>query len=221
MDTVRRNIGKTLAEEHPIDADIVISVPDSSNTAALGFSKASGIPFEIGLIRNHYIGRTFIHPSQVTREARVRIKFNPVRGVLEGKRVVVVEDSIVRGTTFKKLTHLIRKAGAREIHLRVSSPPIIAPCFYGMDFPTYEELMAANRSVEEIRRFIGVDTLGYLSLDGLKRSVPNGTSDYCTACFSGDHPTRIPLHLKKSCLEDEVAPNAHIIDAHSLRYKAS
>lgn len=219
VDTVRRNIGRTLAEEHPVDADIVISVPDSSNTAALGFSKASGIPFEIGLIRNHYIGRTFIHPSQVTRDARVRIKFNPVRGVLEGKRIVVVEDSIVRGTTFKKLTHLLRKAGAREIHLRVSSPPIVAPCFYGMDFPTYEELMAASRSVEEIRKFMGVDTLGYLSLDGLRKSVPNGTTDCCVACFNGDHPTHIPPHLKKSCLEDAVAPNAHIIDAHSLRYK--
>jgi amidophosphoribosyltransferase len=219
VDTVRRNIGKTLAEEHPVDADIVISVPDSSNTAALGYSKSSGIPFEIGLIRNHYIGRTFIHPSQVTRDARVRIKFNPVRGVLEGKRVVVVEDSIVRGTTFKKLTHFLRKGGAKEIHLRVSSPPIIAPCFYGMDFPTYEELMASSRTVEEIRRFIGVDTLGYLSLDGLMRSVPNGTNDYCAACFSGEYPTSIPSDLKKGCLEDANTSNTHIIDAHSLRYR--
>jgi amidophosphoribosyltransferase len=218
VDTVRRNIGKTLAEEHPIDADIVISVPDSSNTAAIGYSRASGIPFEIGLIRNHYIGRTFIHPSQVTRDARARIKFNPVRGVLEGKKIVVVEDSIVRGTTFKKLTHLLRKAGAREIHLRVSSPPIISPCYYGMDFPTYEELMASNRNVEEIRQFIGVDTLCYLSLEGLKRSVPNGMNDYCTACFSGEYPTCIPPDLKKSCLEDTASPNIHIIDALSLRY---
>jgi amidophosphoribosyltransferase len=218
VDTVRRNIGKTLAEEHPVDADIVISVPDSSNTAALGYSKQSGIPFEMGLIRNHYIGRTFIHPSQVTRDARARIKFNPVRGVLEGRRVVVVEDSIVRGTTFRKLSRLLRKAGAREIHLRVSSPPIIAPCFYGMDFPTYEELMASTRSVEEIRKFIGVDTLGYLSLDGLKRSVPNGMSEYCTACFSGEHPTAVPIELKKSCLEDSTSPNAHIVDAFSQRY---
>jgi amidophosphoribosyltransferase len=218
VDTVRRNIGKTLAEEHPIDADIVISVPDSSNTAAIGYSRASGIPFEIGLIRNHYIGRTFIHPSQVTRDARARIKFNPVRGVLEGKKIVVVEDSIVRGTTFKKLTHLLRKAGAREIHLRVSSPPIISPCYYGMDFPTYEELMASNRNVEEIRQFIGVDTLCYLSLEGLKRSVPNGMNDYCTACFSGEYPTCIPSDLKKSCLEDTASPNIHIVDALSLRY---
>jgi amidophosphoribosyltransferase len=218
VDTVRRNIGKTLAEEHPVDADIVISVPDSSNTAAIGYARAAGIHFEIGLIRNHYIGRTFIHPSQVTRDARVRIKFNPVRGVLEGKRVIVVEDSIVRGTTFKKIAHLLRKAGAREIHLRVSSPPIISPCFYGMDFPTYEELMASSRSVEEIRKFIGVDTLGYLSLEGLRRSVPNGTNDYCTACFSGLYPTVIPSDLKKSCLEDSETPNTHIIDAQSLRY---
>jgi amidophosphoribosyltransferase len=218
VDNVRRNIGKTLAEEHPAEADIVISVPDSSNTAALGYSKTSGIPFEIGLIRNHYIGRTFIHPSQVTRDARARIKFNPVRGVLEGKRVVVVEDSIVRGTTFKKITRLLRNAGVKEIHLRVSSPPIISPCFYGMDFPTREELMASSRSVEEIRKFIDVDSLGYLSLPGLLKSVPNGTVNYCHSCFSGAYPTEIPPDLKKSCLES-ATPNSHIIDAMSLRYE--
>lgn len=218
VDTVRRNIGKTLAEEHPVDADIVISVPDSSNTAALGYAHASGIPFEIGLIRNHYIGRTFIHPSQVTRDAKVRIKFNPVRGVLEGKRVIVVEDSIVRGTTFKKITTLLRSAGAKEIHLRVSSPPIVHPCFYGMDFPTREELLASKWSIEDIRQFMGVDTLGYLSLEGLKKSVPNGRNHYCAACFSGEYPTSIPADLKKSCLEC-ATPNSHIIDAFSLRYE--
>lgn len=218
VDTVRRNIGKTLAEEHPVEADIVISVPDSSNTAALGYSRASGIPFEIGLIRNHYIGRTFIHPSQVTRDAKVLIKFNPVRGVLDGKRVVVVEDSIVRGTTFKKITTLLRNAGAKEIHLRVSSPPIVYPCFYGMDFPTREELLASKWSVEEIRQFMGVDTLGYLSLEGLRKSVPNGNNRYCAACFSGEYPTSIPADLKKSCLET-ATPNSHMIDALSLRYE--
>lgn len=217
VDTVRRNIGKALAEEHPVEADIVISVPDSSNTAALGYARASGIPFEIGLIRNHYIGRTFIHPSQVTRDAKVRIKFNPVRGVLEGKRVIVVEDSIVRGTTFKKITSLLRTAGAKEIHLRVSSPPILYPCFYGMDFPTREELLAAKWSVEDIRQFMGVDTLGYLSLEGLKKSVPNGKNRYCAACFSGEYPTELPMDQKKSCLES-ATPNSHMIDAFSLRY---
>ena len=218
VDKTRRKIGKTLAKESPVDADIVISVPDSSNTAALGYAQTTGIPFEIGLIRNHYIGRTFIHPSQVTREASVRIKFNPVRGVLKGKRVVVVEDSIVRGTTFRKIARLLRNAGVKEIHLRVSSPPIIAPCFYGMDFPTREELLASNMSVEEIRQKLGVDTLSYLSLEGLLKSVPNGGNNYCEACFSGNHPTRIPKNLQKSCLED-VTPNSHIIDALSLRYE--
>ncbi len=219
VDKARRRIGQTLAEEYPVDADIVISVPDSSNTAALGYSRASGIPFEIGLIRNHYIGRTFIHPSQVTRDAKVRIKFNPVRGVLEGKRIVVVEDSIVRGTTFKKITRLLRGAGVKEIHLRVSSPPIMAPCFYGMDFPTREELLASSMSVEEIARFMGVDTLGYLSLEGLLDSVPNKGNSYCDACFSGNYPVEPPQDLKKSCLEDATA-NAHLVDALSLRYES-
>jgi len=217
VDRTRREIGRTLAKEYPVDADIVIPVPDSSNTAALGYSQESGIKFEIGLIRNHYIGRTFINPSQVTREHSVRIKFNPVRGVLKGKKVVVVEDSIVRGTTFKKIAKLLRNTGVKEIHLRVSSPPIISPCFYGMDFPTREELMASHRSVEEIKRFIDVDSLGYLSLDGLVKSVPNGDNSYCTACFSGNYPTELPEEFTKSCLEN-ATPNSHFIDALSLRY---
>ncbi|MBN1294200.1 MAG: amidophosphoribosyltransferase [Candidatus Latescibacteria bacterium] len=218
VDKARRKIGHMLAKESPVDADMVISVPDSSNTAALGYSKATGIPFEIGLIRNHYIGRTFIHPSQVTRDAKVRIKFNPIRGVLEGKKIVVVEDSIVRGTTFRKIAKLLRDAGAKEIHLRVSSPPIISPCFYGMDFPTREELLASSMSVEEIRKHMGVDSLSYLSLEGLKSSVPNGDNSYCTACFSGEYPTKLPVGCQKSCLEDDT-PNSHIIDAQSLRYE--
>jgi len=217
VDTVRREIGRTLAQEYPVEADMVISVPDSSNTAALGYSQESGITFEIGLIRNHYIGRTFIHPSQVTREHSVRIKFNPVRGVLEGKRIVVVEDSIVRGTTFRKIAKLLRSAGAKEIHLRVSSPPIISPCFYGMDFPTREELMASHRNIEEIRKFMGIDSLGYLSLDGLIKSVPYEDNSYCTACFSADYPTKLPGNFAKSCLEN-ATPHSHFFDAFSLRY---
>ncbi len=218
VDKARRKIGKTLAKEYPVEADIVISVPDSSNTAALGYSQESGIRFEIGLIRNHYIGRTFIHPSQVTREHSVRIKFNPVRGIIEGKKIVVVEDSIVRGTTFKKIAKLLRGAGANEIHLRVSSPPIISPCFYGRNFTNREALLASHRSVEEIRKFIDVDSLGYLSIEGLLKSVPNKDNSYCTACFSAKYPTELSANITKSCLED-ATPNSHFIDAFSLRYK--
>ncbi|MDP8237961.1 MAG: amidophosphoribosyltransferase [Candidatus Hatepunaea meridiana] len=194
VDKTRRRLGHNLAKGHPIkDADIVISVPDSANTAALGFSHESGITFEIALIRNHYIGRTFIEPEQRMRDFGVKIKFNPVVGVLKGKSVVVVEDSIVRGTTLKKLVRHIRDAGAREVHVRVSSPPIINPCFYGMDFPTKDELKAAWSSVEEIREFTGADTLEYLSVKELLESVPHDNGqDYCTACFTGDYP--IPIN---------------------------
>ncbi len=188
VDRARRRLGKNLANEHPVEADMVISVPDSSNTAALGYARNSGIKFEIGLIRNHYIGRTFIHPDQSGRDSNVRIKFNPVKGVLTGRRVVLVEDSIVRGTTLKQLVRMLRKAGAKEIHVRVSSPPIISPCYYGMDFPTKRELIAANMSVEEIKNFIEADSLEYLSIDGLLKSVPHEKGGYCTACFTGKYP---------------------------------
>ncbi len=188
VDRARRRLGKNLANEHPGEADMVISVPDSSNTAALGFARNSGIKFEIGLIRNHYIGRTFIHPDQSGRDVNVRIKFNPVKGVLDGRRVVLVEDSIVRGTTLKHLVRMLRKAGAKEVHVRVSSPPITSPCYYGMDFPTKRELIAANMSVEEIKNFIEADSLEYLSIDGLLKSVPHEKGGYCTACFTGKYP---------------------------------
>jgi amidophosphoribosyltransferase len=189
VDRFRRKMGKNLALEHPVDADIVISVPDSSNTAALGYSQRSDARFEMGLIRNHYIGRTFIQPTQTMREMGVKLKFNPVAGVLKDRKVVVVEDSIVRGTTLKKLTQLVRTAGAKEVHVRVSSPPIRFPCYYGMDFPSREELIAHKRSVEEIKEYIGVDSLGYLSVEKLLESVPRDeTHDYCTACFTGDYP---------------------------------
>ena len=188
VDKARRKLGKNLALEHPADADIVISVPDSSNTAALGYASRSGIKFEIGLIRNHYVGRTFMHPEQKTRDFKVRVKFNPVEGVLKGKRVVIVDDSIVRGTTLKQLAKMVRRAGAKEVHLRVSSPPIISPCFYGMDFPTKSELVASSKSVEEVREFLGVDSLGYLSLEGMVGAVSNGKNGFCTACFTGEYP---------------------------------
>jgi len=187
VDRARRKLGKNLAIEHPCDADIVISVPDSSNTAALGYASVSGIRFEIGLIRNHYVGRTFIHPDQSARDFSVRVKFNPVEGVLKDRRVVVVEDSIVRGTTLKHLTKMLRKAGAKEVHVRVSSPPIISPCYYGMDFPTKDELIAFNKSVEEIAGYLGVDSLGYLSLEGMVNAVSRD-GGFCTACFTGEYP---------------------------------
>jgi amidophosphoribosyltransferase len=198
VDKTRRKLGKQLAEEHPVEADIVISVPDSSNTAALGYASRTGIKFEIGLIRNHYIGRTFIQPKQSIRNFNVRLKFNPVGGVLEGRRVVVVEDSIVRGTTLKHLTQMIRKAGAREVHVRVSSPPIAYPCFYGMDFPSRKELIASSMSVEDIRQFLGVDSLGYLSMKGLLASVPCESCGYCTACFDGSYPVPVEKVFQKT-----------------------
>ncbi len=192
VDKIRRRLGRMLAHEHPVDADIVIGIPDSANTATLGFSEESGIPFEIGLIRNHYVGRTFIDPQQQVRDLDVKVKFNPVKGVLKGRRVVVVDDSIVRGTTSKKLVKLVRDAGAKEVHFRVSSPPIISPCFFGIDMPTKRELIASHMSVEEIERYLEVDSLRYLSLQGMlsMHSLPGTT--FCSSCFSGKYPIKIP-----------------------------
>jgi amidophosphoribosyltransferase len=200
VDKVRRRLGHQLAIEQPVDADIVISVPDSSNTAAMGFSEESGIKLEVGLIRNHYVGRTFIMPEQKVRDLDVKVKFNPVRGVLKGKRVVVVDDSIVRGTTARKLVKLIRQAGAKQVHFRISSPPIISPCFYGIDMPTKKELIASDKTVERIRRYLGVDSLGYLSLDGMLRLSKHKPSDFCTACFSGKYRTQIEKNHVKNLL---------------------
>jgi amidophosphoribosyltransferase len=192
VDKTRRKLGKNLAEENPCDADIVISVPDSSNTAALGYASRSDAKFEIGLIRNHYVGRTFIHPRQKLRDMNVRIKFNTVGGVIKDRRLVIVDDSIVRGTTLKGLVKRLRDAGAKEVHIRVSSPPIRYPCFYGMDFPTREELIASKKDVEEIRQYLGVDSLAYLSLEMMLSAMPKDNGqNYCTACFSGDYPLAI------------------------------
>jgi amidophosphoribosyltransferase len=198
----RRRFGERLAQESPAQADIVIAVPDSSNTAAVGYAHASGLKFDIGLIRNHYIGRTFINPSQFMRTFNTRIKYNTVTDVLEGQRVVLVEDSIVRGTTLKKLVGLLRHAGVREIHVRVSSPPIRHPCFYGMDFPTRKELIAAWNAEEEIRRFLQVDSLHYLSLEGLLQCAPGNSRDFCTACFSGNYPVPIPPNEGRALTEE-------------------
>ncbi len=192
VDKIRRRLGRQLAREHPVDADIVIGIPDSANTATLGFAEESGIRFEIGLIRNHYVGRTFIDPHQSIRDLDVKVKFNPVRGVLEDRRVVVVDDSIVRGTTSKKMVKMIREAGAKEVHFRVSSPPIISPCFYGIDMPTKDELIASHRSVAEIEKFLEVDSLRYLSLEGMLSMSSLPQSPFCASCFSGKYPIKPP-----------------------------
>ena len=201
VDKIRRRLGRQLAKEKPASADIVISVPDSSNTATLGYCEESGIRYEVGLIRNHYIGRTFIEPEQTIRDLDARIKFNPVRGVLKNQRVVVVDDSIVRGTTSRKLIHMLRNAGAKEVHFRVSSPPIISPCFYGVDMPTKEELIASSKSVEEIREYLDVDTLGYLSLPGMLSMHSLNGRNFCAACFSGKYPSKIEMNSGKYVLE--------------------
>jgi amidophosphoribosyltransferase len=166
-------------------------VPDSGVPAALGYSAESGIPFGHGLIRNHYIGRTFIEPSQAIRDFGVKLKLNPVRTMLEGKRVVLVDDSLVRGTTSRKLVRMVRNAGAREVHLRISCPPTISPCYYGVDTPSKKELIAANHSVDEIQRFVQADSLGYLSLDALSLAVTDEKNQFCYACYTGDYPTRL------------------------------
>lgn len=196
VDKFRRKLGKRLAEESPCDADVVVSIPDSANTAALGYAQRSGLRFEIGLIRNHYIGRTFIDPYQDKRDRDVRIKFNPVTGVLEGKRVVVVDDSIVRGTTMRQLVRLIREGGATAVHVRVASPPVRCPCFYGIDIPTSKELIASSHSVDETCRYIEADSLAYLSVQGMLEAVPDGAIQ-CTACFTGEYPTAIPEAFSK------------------------
>ena len=198
VDRARRALGRRLAQEFPAPgADLVFSVPDSSNSAALGFAEVSGLPYELALIRNHYVGRTFIQPTQAGRDAKVKVKYNPVREVLQGKSVVMVDDSIVRGTTTRGLVALVRAAGAREVHLRVSSPPVTGPCYYGIDTPSREELIAANYTVPEIAEQLGVDSLGYISLEGMLESVPGGPHGFCHACFSGDYPTPPPTDPDK------------------------
>ncbi|MEO8025149.1 MAG: amidophosphoribosyltransferase [Bryobacteraceae bacterium] len=186
----RELLGRLLAVESAVDADVVVPVPDSGNAAALGYSSESGIPFRAALIRNHYVGRTFIEPSQAIRDFGVKLKLNPIRHLLEGRRVILVDDSIVRGTTSKKIVRMVRNAGAREVHLRISCPPTVAPCFYGVDTPSEGELIAANNTVDEIRRFVEADSLAYLSLEGLKNAV-NDNNNYCHACYTGNYPTQL------------------------------
>src|SRR5712671_462915 len=236
----REMLGRLLAREHPVPADVVVPVPDSGVPAALGYAHESGVPFRMGLIRNHYVGRTFIEPQQAIRDFGVKLKLNPVRGLLEGKRVVLVDDSIVRGTTSRKIVHLVREAGATEVHMRISCPPTISPCYYGVDTPTREELIAADesrgrprlteaeietlegkldqgqRSLEEIRRYLGADSLGYVSLENLRRAVEDSRGSYCTSCYTGIYPvdgsqaeldSRAAGHEEPLVVEIQAVPN--------------
>jgi len=185
----REALGRLLAREHPVKADLVVPVPDSGVPAAVGYALESKIPFRMGLIRNHYIGRTFIEPSQAIRNFGVKLKLNPVRGLIEGQRVILVDDSIVRGTTSRKIVRMVREAGAREVHVRISCPPTISPCYYGVDTPTREELIASSNSPEEIRKFPGADALGYVSLRSLRQAVNDTAGKFCTSCYTGVYPT--------------------------------
>ena len=197
----RYQMGRQLARESPVEADLVVPVPDSGLTAALGYSDQSGIPFTLGLIRNHYVGRTFIEPKQSIRHFGVKIKLNPVRELLENQRVILIDDSIVRGTTSRKIVEMVRNAGAREVHLRISSPPTISSCYYGIDTPTHEELIGANKVVEEIREFTGADSLRYISLEGMKEAVSD-EQNFCSACFDAEYPISISLETPQQNLFD-------------------
>ena len=205
--SVRQQLGAQLAREHSVDADLVIGIPDSSTAAAVGYAQESGIPYSEGLVKNRYVGRTFIEPEQRLRDLGVRQKFNPLVEVIQGKRLVVVDDSIVRGTTTPHVVNLLRKAGAKEVHMRVCAPPIKHPCFMGVDMASREELLAANKSLDEIRSFIGADSLGYLSVQGLMKVVGGSDGGFCDACFTGNYPVPIQLELTKLSLE-QVAPSS-------------
>ena len=197
---VRKRLGRMLAREHPADADIVVPVPDSGNPASIGYAEESRIPLELGLVRSHYVGRTFIEPQQAIRHFGVKVKLNPVKEVIGGKRVVLVDDSIVRGTTMRKIVQMVRNAGAKEVHVRISSPPTISPCFFGIDTPTRSELIASSQGVEQIREFIQADSLGYLSLEGLHAAAEAGEG-FCNACFSGRYPIKFPMAPAERQLE--------------------
>ena len=203
---MRKKIGAVLAQESPCDVDLVVPVPDSGVPAAIGFAQEANLPFELGIIRNHYVGRTFIEPTQKIRHLGVKRKHNGNRGIVEGKRIVVVDDSIVRGTTSRKIVEMMRQAGAKEVHMRISSPPITHGCFYGIDTPSREDLLASSHSVQEIADFIRVDSLAFISDDGLYRAMGEGgrnakNPQYCDACFTGDYPVELvdQIMLKRAC----------------------
>jgi amidophosphoribosyltransferase len=201
----RREMGRRLAQEHPVDADMVIAVPTTGHSAAQGFSEVSGIPYGDGLYKNQYVGRTFIQPSQSLRDRGVKLKLNPLPDSIRGKRLVVVDDSIVRGTTTKQVVLALREAGATEVHIRITCPPIQWPCFYGIDFPTRQELIAADLTIEQIRSYVGADSLGYLSLEGMVAAAGQGTQSYCRACFDGEYPIEVPEGAGKYVLEDQLS----------------
>ncbi|MDO4173607.1 MAG: amidophosphoribosyltransferase [Eubacteriales bacterium] len=203
----RQEAGRYLFEEHPVDADVVVGVPDSGIPAAIGYSKASGIPYDVGLIKNKYIGRTFIQPGQDKRERSVRIKLNALRNNLEGKRVILVDDSIVRGTTCARLVKILRDAGAKEVHMRISAPPFLHPCFFGTDVPDREYLIAYGRTVEEIRDLVGVDSLGYLSLEATNKIAVGAHCGFCNGCFSGKYPIEVPDTVEKNIFESGIGEN--------------
>ncbi len=192
VNTIRTTLGRRLADEAPADADVVVPIPDSGVCAAIGYAERSGLPLQFGLIRNHYVGRTFIQPQQAIRHFGVKVKLNPVRSILEGKRVVLVDDSIVRGTTSRKIVKMVKAAGAREVHMRISCPPTISPCFYGIDTPRRSELIAATHSVAEIQKYLEADSLAYLSLEGLLAAVGARRDAYCTSCYTGQYPVAFP-----------------------------
>ena len=212
MNEVRTEFGRRLARESGIDADVVVPIPDSGVCAAVGYAEASGIPMRMGLIRNQYVGRTFIQPQQAIRHFGVRVKLNPVRSILEGKRVILVDDSIVRGTTSRKIVRMVRSVGAKEVHMRISCPPTVSPCFYGVDTPRRSELIAATHTLEEIRKYVDADSVAYLSLDGLTGAVNGGQSIYCTSCYTGVFPVAFPrneaayLQLALKLNPEPVAP---------------
>jgi amidophosphoribosyltransferase len=192
VNEVRTDLGRRIAREAPVEADVIVPIPDSGTCAAVGYAEASGIPMRLGLIRNHYVGRTFIQPQQSIRHFGVKVKLNPVRSIIEGQRVVLVDDSIVRGTTSRKIVRMVRSAGAREVHMRISCPPTISPCFYGVDTPRRSELIAATHTLEEIRKYLDADSVAYLSLEGLTGAVKGGSSKYCTSCYTGVYPVAFP-----------------------------
>ncbi len=192
VNEVRTQLGRALAREAPVEADVIVPIPDSGVCAAIGYAEASGVPLRMGLIRNHYVGRTFIEPQQSIRHFGVRVKLNPVKSILEGKRVVLIDDSIVRGTTSRKIVRMVRSAGAREVHMRISCPPTVSPCFYGVDTPRRSELIAATHTLDEIRKYLDADSISYLSLDGLTSAVNGGKSKYCTSCYTGVYPVAFP-----------------------------
>jgi len=197
---VRKQLGRILAREAYVSADVVVPVPDSSNMAATGYAEESKIPYEMGLIRNHYVGRTFIEPDQTIRDFGARLKYNAVKESMEGKRIVLIDDSIVRGTTMRKIVKMLRNVGAKEVHLRITSPPIISPCFYGMDFPSRKELIAATHTQDEIKSYLRVDSLSYLSVEGMMEAVKGTPQGHCTACFTAKYPVPFDEETEKYSL---------------------